>query len=192
MYVLWEVVYLFDELLVELDRAVSDAYQMGASWHQACLALECSLPLLPLLHSLPLPSIPPPTPISVRGEIRTADVQTAQHAYSDVAYVRLSWILPLLSAFMLVDKRVEISVAELVSYSGGTGEKSERVCLNSIMEQQKHIISKHIKSKVYNLSTQDELTFLQASKKVSNVSSRFACKQQAGVCTVEQLSTRLP
>lgn len=53
-----KVVYLFDKLVVELDEAASDASQMGASWHQACLALECSLPLLPLLYSPHLPSSP--------------------------------------------------------------------------------------------------------------------------------------
>lgn len=88
---------------------MSDAYQMGASWHQACLALECNLPLLPLLNSLPLPSTPP-SPIFVRGETGTTDIQTTQHAYSDVTYVRLSWILSLLMAFTLVDKIMEISL----------------------------------------------------------------------------------
>lgn len=80
-----EVVYLFDESIVELVGAASDASQMGASWHQACLALECSLPLLPLFYSPPpssssLCSFSPPR--SVQGETRTVDVQTTQLAYS--------------------------------------------------------------------------------------------------------------
>uniref|UniRef100_A0A3B4YQ65 FERM domain containing kindlin 2 n=1 Tax=Seriola lalandi dorsalis TaxID=1841481 RepID=A0A3B4YQ65_SERLL len=62
------VVYLFDELVVELDGAAFDASQMGASWHQGCLALECSLPLLPpLLLFLLLPVFLHPIPLCPRG-----------------------------------------------------------------------------------------------------------------------------
>lgn len=34
-------------------RAASDASQMSASWHQPCLALECTLPTLPLYFLFP-------------------------------------------------------------------------------------------------------------------------------------------
>lgn len=63
-----KVVYLFDELVVELGEAASDASQMGASWHRACLALECILPLLPLLYSPPLLSSPFPHPSLSEGK----------------------------------------------------------------------------------------------------------------------------
>lgn len=79
---------MFDESAKEFDGAASDASQMGASWHQGCLALECSLPPLPLLYtssSSLSSSLPPPPP--VRGETRTADVCTTQHVYSRAAHV---------------------------------------------------------------------------------------------------------
>lgn len=80
-----KVVYLFDELVVELGEAASDASQMGASWHQACLALECILPLLPLLYSLLLfHPVLFPTPLCLRGN---QDSRSA--AYTRVANVRL-------------------------------------------------------------------------------------------------------
>lgn len=67
--VLCELVYLFDESVVEFRRTASDASQMGASWHRACLALECSLPLLPplFLSSSSLHSLSPPPPLCPRG-----------------------------------------------------------------------------------------------------------------------------
>ena len=70
-----KVVYLFDESVVGLDGAASDASQMRACWHQACLVLECSLPLPPpLLSYFSLHSFSPP--LFVQGETRTARVQT--------------------------------------------------------------------------------------------------------------------
>lgn len=63
-----KVVYLFDESVVGLDGAASDASQMGACWHQACLVLECSLPLPPLLYFPTSPSIPFPLPSLSKGK----------------------------------------------------------------------------------------------------------------------------
>lgn len=74
---LWEVVYLLDELVVESDGEAADASQMGASWHQSPLAVECNLPPPPVFT---FPSPAPPcispslAPFFGRGKTRTADV----------------------------------------------------------------------------------------------------------------------
>lgn len=105
-----KVVYSFDELVVELGEAASDASQMGASWHQACLALECSLPLLPLLYSPPLPSSPFPHPPLSEGKpgqqkSKPLNLHTVKLLMSDC---NRYFLCP--SIFVLVDKWVEMSV----------------------------------------------------------------------------------
>lgn len=88
MCIFWEVVYLFDESVVEQRLMLPRWAPPGI---RLVLHRNVTSPLLPLLYSPPLPSVSPPHPTSpsVRGETRTADIQTIQHAYSRAAYVRL-------------------------------------------------------------------------------------------------------
>lgn len=89
-----------------LPRWVPPGIRLVLHWNVASLySPSFTLLLFPLVLF--------PTP-SVRGETRTAEIQTIQHAYSRVAHVRLYQILSVPSIFVLVDKRVEISVSELV------------------------------------------------------------------------------
>lgn len=113
-----------DEQRLMLPRWAPPGIALVLHWNAASL-------YSPLLYSPPLPSIPSPHPQpSVRGETRTADIQTTQQEYSSAASCRTVMDTSSAPAFVLGDKRVEISVIEHV------GDKliwreSEYICRNT-------------------------------------------------------------